>query len=186
MKRLLLLCLVFCMALGCFGCADGMSPVEHALIAIQAMDVDTFSSYMSSDSDTLFSRMRKTYQEDIHEQKRDTLRSLYGLLRYTMGEEAAVSNGVKTIAVTVTLPDMTRVRTLAEKRILVSAETAESVVREMLDSGEIEKGYMIEAVWQVKLVEEDGEWRIAYSDKANDAFVSDLYLSEMLTFFAQH
>ena len=56
----------------------------------------------------------------------------------------------------------------------------------MLASGEIEKNYMLEAVWTIKLNKEDGTWRIDYADKANEAFVADLYLSEMFAFFAQY
>lgn len=186
MKRLLSVCLILCFVVSFSACGAKMTPVEEALIAVKSMDAEAFSVCMTSDSEMALSRIVGMVKADITEEERATLQSLYGLIRYTMGEESEEMGGVKTVKVTVKLPDMARVRTLAEKKILVSAETANAVVSEMLASGEIEGNYMLEAVWEVKMTEEDGKWLIPYTDKANDAFVSGLYLSEMLTFFAQH
>lgn len=186
MKRLLSVCLVLCFVVSFSACGAKMTPVEEALIAVKALDAEAFSACMTSDSETALSRIVSTVKTDISEEERATLQSLYGLIRYTMGEESEAMNGAKTVKVTVKLPDMARVRTLAEKKILVSAETANAVVSEMLTSGEIEQNYMLETVWEIKMTEEDGKWLIPYTDHANDAFASGLYLLEMLMFFAQH
>lgn len=163
-----------------------MSPAENALIAVKAMDMDAFSSYMTADSQTTLSRVIGTFETGVSEEERETLKGLYGLIRYTMGEESEASGETKTVSVTVKIPDMERVKSLAEKKILVSAETANAVVSEMLESGEIANNYMLDVTWQITMKEEDGGWRIPYSDKVNEAFVGGLYLSEMFTFFAQH
>ncbi len=186
MKRLLSVCLILCLVVSFSSCGAKMTPVENALIAVKSMDMEAFSACMTSDSETALSRIVGAFKADISEEERATLQSLYGLIRYTMGEETEASDGVKTVSVTVKIPDMARVRTLAEKKILVSAETANAVVSEMLASGEIEKSYMLETVWEIKMIEEEGSWLIPYTDKTNDAFASGLYLSEMLTFFSQH
>lgn len=186
MKRLISVCLILCFVVSFSACSNQMNPAENALIAIKNMDMDAFFSCMTADSETALSRIRGMYDTDISTDERETLRSLYGLIRYTMGEEIEGADGTKTVSVSVKLPDMARVKTLAEKKILVSASTANDAVSEMLASGEIEKNYMLEAVWTIKLNEEDGAWRIDYADKANEAFVADLYLSEMFAFFAQY
>ena len=186
LKRLISVCLILCFVVSFSACSNQMNPAENALIAIKNMDMDAFFSCMTADSETALSRIRGMYDTDISTDERETLRSLYGLIRYTMGEEIEGADRTKTVSVSVKLPDMARVKTLAEKKILVSASTANDAVSEMLASGEIEKNYMLEAVWTIKLNEEDGAWRIDYADKANEAFVADLYLSEMFAFFAQY
>ena len=185
LKRLLSLCLVLCLTVSLFACADGMSPVENALIAVKSMDMKTFSSCMTSDSEMMLSRIADALASETDEE-RETMKSLYGLIRYTMGEESAEKNGEKTIAVTVKIPDMARIRTLAEKKILVSAETANAVISEMLTSGEIEGYYMLDMTWQITVREEDGKWLIPYNDKVNADFVNALYLVEMTAFFAKN
>ena len=186
LKRLLSLCLVLCIVVSFSACAGEMSPVENALIAVKGMDMDAFSSQMTSDSEVALSRMISTFKTSVDEEERETLKGLYGLIRYTMGEEIEGKSGEKTVAVTVKIPDMARVRTLAEKKILVSAETANVVISDMIASGEIAGYYMLDKTFQIKVIEEDGKWLILYNDKANADFVSALYLAEMMTFFAQN
>ncbi len=186
MKRILSVCLFLCLIVSFSACSSQMNPAENAIIAVKNMDMDAFSSCMTSDSEAAVTRIVGIFETDIDADERETMKTLYGLIRYTMGEESDAVNGEKTVRMDVKIPDMARVRTLAEKKILVSAETANAVVSEMFASGEIASHYMLEISWQITLREEDGEWRIAYSDKANEAFVNDLYLLEMLTFFAQN
>lgn len=186
MKRLLSICLIFCFAVSLSACSGDMSPVENALIAVKSMDMEAFSSYMTSDSEAVLSRIIGAFKTSVSVEEQETMKSLYALIRYTMGEESSVAGGTKTVTVTAKIPDMARVRTLAEKKILVSAETANSVISEMLASGEITSHYMLDVTWQIVVREEDGKWLIPYSDKANDAFVSALYLAEMTAFFAQN
>jgi hypothetical protein len=162
-----------------------MSPVENALIAVKNMDVEAFCSCMTSDSATMLSRITSAVG-GLGDEERDTLKSLYGLIRYTMGEESAEKDGTKTVSVTVKIPDMARIRTLAEKKILVSAEPANAVISEMLTSGEIEGYYMLDMTLEIALKEEDGKWLIPYTTKANADFVDALYLAEMTAFFEQN
>ena len=186
MKRLISLCLVFCLLLGFSACSQEMSPVENALIAVKSMDMNAFASYMTSDSEATISRMVTSFETVLTEEEKGTMKSLYGLIRYTLGEEVSVSEDTKTITVSAKIPDLARVRTLTEKKILVSAETAGDVISGMLESGEIAGYYMLDATWQIVMKKEDGEWKISYADKANEPFVSALYLSEMTAFFAQN
>lgn len=163
-----------------------MSPVENALIAVKSMDINAFASCMTADSETSLSRIVASFDSDLSEEEKETMKKLYGLIRYTMGEETSVSEDTKTITVSVKIPDMARVRTLAEKKILVSAETANDVLSAMLENGEIASYYMLDVTWQIVMKKKDGKWRISYADKANEPFVSALYLTEMTSFFAQN
>ncbi len=183
MKKILSICLIFCVIFGVVSCADNMNPAENALIAIKSLDVDAFYSYMTSDADS--ARVLDAYG-NLNESERETLKKLYGLIQYTVEKETEEGNGQKTVSLTVKHPDMARVRTLADKKILVSAETAEAVVSVMLESGEIAGYYMAEEVFDVVLKKEDDTWKVAYREKANEAFFEMLYLVEMFTFFAQH
>ncbi len=185
MKKIISLVLVFCLTMLFFACGNGMSPAEEALIAVKQADIDGFYTYMTADSATSLTRILNL-SKSLDDEGRASMKSLYALLQYTMGEETKHADGTKTVSVTVKIPDMARIRTLAEKKILVSAETANAVIDEMLKSGEIAKAYMLEEIWEIDMREEDGAWKIAYADHDNAAFVNGLYLAEMLTFFAQN
>lgn len=186
LKRLISFCLILCLSLGFSACSQDMSPVENALIAVKNMDVNAFASCMTSDSEASLSRIVTSFETGLAEEEKETMKNLYSLIRYTMGEEVALSEDTKTITVSVKIPDMARVRTLTEKKILVSAETANEVVSDMLESGEIAGYYMLDATWQIMMKKEDGKWKLSYADKANETFVSALYLAEMTAFFAQN
>jgi hypothetical protein len=163
-----------------------MSPIENALIAVKSMDMNAFASYMTSDSEASLSRVVTSFETGLTEEEKGTMRNLYSLIRYTMGEEVPLSEDTKAVTVSVKIPDMARVRTLTEKKILVSAETANEVISGMLESGEIAGYYMLDTTWQIMVKKEDGKWKISYADKANEPFVSALYLAEMTAFFAQN
>ena len=186
MKRLIAFSLILCLALVFSACSNEMSPVENALIAVKGMDVNAFASYMTSDSEAALSRIVTSFETGLTAEEKETMKDLYSLIRYTMGEEVSLSEDTKTVTVSVKIPDMARVRTLTEKKILVSAETANDVISGMLESGEIAGYYMLDATWQIVMKKEDGNWRISYADKANESFVSALHLTEMTAFFAQN
>ena len=186
LKRLIAFSLILCLALFFSACSNEMSPVENALIAVKGMDVNAFASYMMSDSEAALSRIVTSFETGLTAEEKETMKDLYSLIRYTMGEEVSLSEDTKTVTVSVKIPDMARVRTLTEKKILVSAETANDVISGMLESGEIAGYYMLDATWQITMKKEDGKWKISYADKANEPFVSTLYLAEMTAFFTQN
>ncbi len=171
------------MIFGMVSCMETMNPAENALIAVKSLDIDAFYGYMTSDADSM--RVCDAY-EKLSQTERETLKTLYGLIQYTVVKESAVSNGMKTVEMTIKHPDMERVRTLADKKILVSAETAEAVILTMLESDEIAGHYMLSESFEIVLKEENGKWKVAYQEKENQAFLEMFYLSEMFSFFIQH
>ncbi len=183
LKRLLSFFVFLCFAFGIVGCASGMTAVENALIAIKAFDLDTFSACMTADFDKAAHSSR---WNSLDETEKTTMRSLYSLVKYSIEGETDGAKGERLVTVKVSVPDFARVRTLAEKKILVSADTASAVVAEMLESGEIAGGYMLTLTWEIVMTEESGEYRIPYTDKRNAAFSEGLALSDMLKFFTKY
>ncbi len=182
MKKLLSLLLTVCLLLAALtACSDGMSAAENALISLKDMDMEAFASFMTSDSDAELSRICATY-EGLDEAEKATLKRVYGQLRYTMGETSEEANGKKTVSVTVKLPDIAKLRTLANAQI-VFGKTANESVTELLDKGTAE---IREITWEIALAEENGAWLVVYTEKANAAFLADLGLSELIGFFAKH
>ncbi len=185
MKKFLSLCLIVCIVFSMSACGTEMSPAENALIAVKALEMEDFFDCMTSNADTASVRIQSLYAS-LEESEKISLRSLYALLQYTIGEETEETGDAKTISVTVKHPDMDRIKTLAEKKLLVSAETAQKVISDMMESGEISGYYMAEETFELLLKKEDGKWKLSYADKANETFFEMLYLTEMISFFAQH
>ncbi len=181
MKKILSLLLIAAMAMMLFACGGSMNPAETALIAVKKLDLEAFSASMTADSETALSRL-KTAKAALDASETETLTRLYAMITYTMGEENESDQG-KTVSLTVKLPDMARIITLTEKKSLVSAQTAEEIVSEMLESGEIAAAYMLEKTWELTVCKEDGAWKLPYTDKANAALVNDLALAEMFSLF---
>ena len=167
------------------GCSGGMSPVEEALLAVRKVDIAALEKLLTPETRAVTDSMRE-YDKMLDTERQDVLLSLYALLEYTMGEESALDNGVKTVSVTVRAPDMARIRALAEKRVLASGEAVYEAVDAMLRDGSVAKSYMVERTLAVRLEQRDGAWRIPYSEAANGAPLEMLSLSEMLRFFAQN
>ncbi len=153
-------------------------------MALKRFDLTAFSACMTSASEGELTRLREN-AASLTDSEREVLTALYGTLHYTIGDMTE-ENGKQTVTVKASCPDLARVRALAEKKILVTADTADAVVRSMLESGEIETSYMLDRTWQLVLTKEADAWKLAYTDKANEVFVKDLYLAELISFLVQN
>jgi hypothetical protein len=91
------------------------------------------------------------------------------------------------VEISVKLPDMEKILSLAKMQILVTAESAEQVVRTMLANGTIAKTMMKQSDFHVKMTENaDGEFLIDRNDEENKAFFDAIALENMMTFFLNH
>ncbi len=184
LKRLLSFLFVCLFLFVAASCSKGGNPAEEALIALKRFDLTAFSACMTSASEGTLTSLREN-AASLTDAEREVLTALYGTLHYTIGDMTE-ENDKRTVTVKASLPDLARVRALAEKKILVTADTADAVLRSMLESGEIEKSYMLDRTWQIVLTKEADAWKLSYTDKANEAFVKDLYLAEMISFLVQN
>ena len=90
--------------------------------------------------------------------------------------------GEQTVEITLKVPDFERILSLAKAQILVSGDSAASILEDMLSDGSISKSMMKDYSLSVKMTETDGDWKIPYGDKENADFVKALSLAEMLDF----
>ena len=182
MKRLLSLLLVLCLGIvGMSSCADRVTVAEDALLAVKAMDLEMLSSCVTPDTKTAVTRLCDSYG-NLNAEEKETLTRLYAMLRYTMGETVDTANDMKTVTVEVTLPDISRLRSLANAQI-VFGKTANESVTELLDGGTVE---MRELTWEIVITKTDDVWQVIYDEKTNGAWIRDLGLSEMLAFFTKY
>ena len=120
---------------------------------------------------------------DLDEDSLQTLKALYALVQYTIGETSTEGN-VKKVAVTLKAPDTERIRFLTTTQVLVSGETASALIEEMINDGSISKNTMKEYSVSVKMIQADGVWLIPCGDKENADFVSALAIAEMIEFLS--
>ena len=186
MKKLLSLLMIAVMLVSLFGCVAKSSHAEELLIAAKAVDLDAMSAHatLSKTSSAVPFAQEKFYAAQLHEDEKSVLVSLYAMLQYTMGEESAVEDGMKTVAVTLKAPDFARLKSLMHTELLVSAKSAEQIVSGMIENGSIAKNYMTEKKITVKMVEQDGEFYVSCNEKDNAELFDALALLDMLRFFA--
>ncbi len=184
MKRFVSFCLAFLCLFGFVGCQSEGNPVAEALAAVKEMDVARFSRNITLDGKTDLDRMVMN-DELLDESDVLAMKALYSLMHFTI-DAPKDEDGKRTVAVKAKMPDMARVRSLAASEVVVLAKTAAEVVSEMIDSGKIEGGMMLEYTWEIVL-EKTGElWYISYNDPANKSFFEALYFAEMILFFAKN
>ena len=186
MKKMLSLLMIAVMLVSLFGCVAKSSHAEELLIAAKAVDLDAMSAHavLPKTSSAVPFAQEKFYAAQLHEDEKSVLVSLYAMLQYTMGEESAVEDGMKTVAVTLKAPDFARLKSLMHTELLVSAKSAEQIVSGMIENGLIEKSYMTEKKITVKMVEQDGEFYVSCNEKDNAELFDALALLDMLRFFA--
>lgn len=179
MKKILSLLLIACVLLSMTACADDLGAAEEALNAVKKMDLDTFVSCMTSNAD--MSRLLANY-DMLDEEEKQTLIRLYGEIRYTLeaDKDLTLANGSVVRTFNVKIPDIARVRTLANAQI-VFGKTANEAVAEIIDRENVD---MRSVTWQILMQKENGEWRVAAI--GNDAWIKDLGLSELIAFFAKY
>ena len=185
MKKIVSLLLLAALAVTLFGCSEMMTSAENFLIAVKKMDFEAMKKELYPDDRAGSLHLQlDNYADSLTSEDMETLKALYSLTQYTMGEESAAEKGVKTVSVTLKYPDVARIKSLADTKIMVSAESASKTVSDMIADGSIAKSYMTEKTISVKMVEKDGVWLLPYTESDNAALVSALLLSEMLRFFA--
>ena len=181
MKKLVAFILVICLACALFGCAATMTPVENFLVATEKMDFSAMKAELVPDERVGSFYLKLKNMNPLTEGSVEALKSLYGYMEYTMGETSPAENGAKTVSVKIKIPDVERILTLAKAQLLVSGESAESIIMAMIDDGSV-KNTLKEATFTVKMTETDGVWKIPYGDKENADFVKALSLAEMIDF----
>lgn len=164
MKKILCLQLVFIFIFVFCACSAQMTAVENYLIAVKNMDMEGISGSLGGEDRNL-----EILDRNLNEEEEEALRKLYALMQYSMGEQTE-ENGARFVDVTLQIPDVQRIFELVDKQILVSAESAEKLVLDMIESGAVEKTMMIEKKISVKMIESDGKWLIDSGDANKDFF----------------
>lgn len=182
MKKTIALILIVAIGCSLTGCFQQMTPVENFLLAIKKMDLAAMRAEMVPD-ETAGSAYRKLGNADLNEESLQALGELYSLVQYKMGEVSS-DGDVKTVSVTLKVPDMERIRSLAMTQILVSGDTAATVIGGMLADGSVSQNMMKEYTLSVKMTETDGVFKIPYGDKENAAFAKALAIAEMIDFLS--
>ena len=181
MKKIIACILVVAMSCALFGCLPEMTAVEKFLLAVGKMDIAAMQKELVPD-ETTGSFYRKLQNADLSEEALEVLRKLYSAVQYTIGEVSSENAKEKTVSVTIRIPDMEKIRSLATARILVSGDSPEMVLMAMLAEGQISSNMSKEYSFSVKMTETDGSFKIPYGDKANADFVKALALAEMFDF----
>ena len=180
MKKWIACILIVALSCSLFGCISKMTAVENFLLATVKMDLPAMQAEMVPD-ESAGSVYMKLQNADLSDESLTALRGLYSLVQYTIGETSS-EGAEKYVSVTVKAPDMERIRSLAAAQILVSGNSADELIGDMLEDGSISGNMMKEYSVSVKMTETDGEWKIPYGDKANAEFAKILSLAEMIDF----
>ena len=180
MKKTIALVLIVAISCSLFGCMAKMTPVENFLLATKKMDIASMRAEIVPD-ETVRSLDSRLANADLDEDSLQTLKALYALVQYTIGETSTEGN-VKKVAVTLKAPDTERIRFLTTTQVLVSGETASALIEEMINDGSISKNMMKEYSVSVKMIQADGVWLIPCGDKENADFVSALAIADMIEF----
>lgn len=179
MKKILSFCLAAVILFSFFGCNETMTPAEKFLLATKEWNVEGMKKELVADMSlhSLYTRLDTKLNED----EKQTMQKLYGMMQYTIGEQS-LEKGMKSVEITLKVPDFKRIKELSATKILVFAEAAETIVSNMIADGSIEKSLMTEKTISVKMVEKDGAFLIPYAENAE--FFENLFLSEMLNFIS--
>ena len=182
MKKWIACILVVAMSCSLFGCLAKMTPVENFLMATVKMDFASMQNEIVPDEKvgSFYLKLRNLKKTD--EEAVGALRELYSFIKYTMGETVSVSETEQKVSLTLKVPDMEKIRSLANAQILVSGDSAYAVVCNMIESGSISDSMMKEYSLSVKITKTESGWKIPYGDKENADFVKALALAEMIDF----
>lgn len=176
MKKIVAMLLAAVLAFSLCACSAQMTAAENYLIALKKMDREGMKAAL--DTEASLGILDRTSDEE-----NAVLQKLYASLQYTIGEQTE-EDGARFVSVTLKTVDAQRLIELVKKQILVSADSAEKAVSDMIDSGAVAKTMTIEKTVSVKMIEKDGAWVIAAEDAANAEFMNTVALSEMASFIA--
>lgn len=181
MKKWIACILVIAFSCSLFGCLAKMTAVESFLLATGKMDFAAMRAELVPDekAGSMYTKLQKV---NLDEETLGVLTEFYSLMQYTIGESSSEAAGEQTVAITLKVPDVERILSLAKAQILVSGDSAASILEDMLSDGSISKSMMKDYSLSVKMTETDGGWKIPYGDKENADFVKALSLAEMLDF----
>ena len=174
MKKIIAMMLAIILSFSLCACSVKMTAAENYLIALKKLDTEGMK--VAVDTEEFLDILNRASDEE-----KEVLQKLYALIQYTVGEQTE-ENGAKFIAMTLKVPDMKRLIELVKKQILVSAESAEKVISDMIDDGTVARTLMTEKTVSVKMIAKDGEWVIAVEDSENDAFMDVLALTDTVSF----
>lgn len=174
MKKIIAMMLAIILSFSLCACSVKMTAAENYLIALKKLDTEGMKAAV--DTEEFLDILNRASDEE-----KEVLQKLYALIQYTVGEQTE-ENGAKFIAMTLKVPDMKRLIELVKKQILVSAESAEKVISDMIDDGTVARTLMTEKTVSVKMIAKDGEWVIAVEDSENDAFMDVLALTDTVSF----
>lgn len=182
MKKWIACLLIVAMSCSLFGCLAKMTPVENFLLATMKMDFMAMQNEIAPDEKTgsFYLKLQNLKQPD--EDAVRVLKELYSFVKYTMGETVSVSANEQTVSLTLKVPDMEKIRTMANAQVLVSGNAAHEIVGNMIASGLISDSVIKEYSVSVKITKTDSGWKIPYGDKENADFVKALALAEMIGF----
>ena len=182
MKKWIACILIVAMSCSLFGCLAKMTPVENFLLATMKMDVAAMQAEITPDEKTGSFYKKLQTSSQMNEDALQVLKALYSRVEYRMGETVSVSENERKVAVTLKVPDMERILSLAKAQILVSGDSASETLNRMISEGSISDSIIKEYSLSVKITKTDGVWTIPYGDKDNADFVKALALAEMIDF----
>lgn len=182
MKKWIACILIVAMSCSLFGCLAKMTPVENFLLATMKMDFTSMQNEIVPDEKmgSFYLKLQNWKQTD--EEAVRVLKELYSVVKYTMGETVSVSETEQRVSLTLRVPDMEKIRSLANAQVLVSGDSAYAVVGNMIASGSISDSMIKEYSLSVKITKTESGWKIPYGDKENADFVKALALAEMIDF----
>lgn len=181
MKKWIACMLVLAVCCSLFGCLAKTTAVERFLAATVKMDLSAMRAELIPD-ETTGSFYRKLQNASLRDEAVSALRDLYALVQYTIGETTTQNGGKQTVAVTLKAPDMERIRSLIDAQMMVSGDSPEKILGDMLEDGQISGNMMKEYTVSVTMTESDGDWKIPWGDKENADFAKALSLGEMIDF----
>lgn len=182
MKKWIACLLIVAMSCSLFGCLAKMTPVENFLLATIKMDFTSMQNEIVPDEKTGSFYLKLQNLKEPNEDAVRVLKELYSHVKYTMGETVSVSESEQKVAVTLKVPDMERIRSLAKAQMLVSGNSASETLNQMISDGTVSESIIKEYSLSVKITKTEGGWRIPYGDKENADFVKALALAEMIDF----
>lgn len=182
MKKWIACILVVVMSCSLFGCLAKMTPVENFLLATVKMDFTSMQNEIVPDEKVGSFYLKLQNLKQMDEEALHVLRALYSLAEYKMGETVSVSESEQKVAVTLKVPDMERIRSLAKAQMLVSGNSAGETLNRMISDGTVSESIIKEYSLSVKITKTESGWKIPYGDKENVDFVKALALAEMIDF----
>ncbi|MBQ3489023.1 MAG: hypothetical protein IJA86_00350 [Clostridia bacterium] len=184
MKKIIAFVLVLCSICMLAGCSGKMTSAENFLLAVKKMDFSAMKNELVPDDKigSLYSKL----DSDLGEESLLTLRNLYALTQYTIEEISEESGGEQSVKILLKVPDIEKICDHTRVQAMVSADSAEKIVGDMIANGSVAKTMMVEETFFIKMKKEDGVWKIPYADAENKAFAKALAIENMIDFFIKY